>query len=346
MKASDPENLHQAPLDGAARGGYTLLNRRPRRPARNRWLAGFPFNVTFQLRDALLLLALGLLAGCAPSNSSAAPTEATAAATTSPRTTTPQLTTTAAPSISPPPLETVPAPRSTRTAGVTCGENARVETDALQADPLPRELPYHVVLPPCYSARPGLEYPTLFLLHGLAGDYDQWLSFGVPETGTRLMNAGEINPFLIVLPWHRTGIELESALVEELIPHIKANYRARRDGHWRAVGGISRGAGWAFRIGFKYPDHFNAVGLHSPALMGGDLFAAERWLEDHPTAQPPEVWVDIGDRDPLLEAVPELLERLEELGVEYEYQQGSGWHDSDYWTTYSEDYLRWYGSHW
>lgn len=333
--------LARAPLDGTARAAYTSHNRRPRRPARKRWPAGFPFFRLGPARALILTLAAAWLSACGPSAATPSIAPPGAATTASPRANPSPIRASTLNS----PNATASNPDATFAPGRTCRGAGRVVSAQLEADSLPRPLPYHVYLPPCYE-QTGLDYPTLYLLHGLGADYEQWISLGLPQTAGELMASATVHPYLIVLPWQRTGLELEPALVEQLLPHIGSRYRTRAGRDWRAIGGLSRGAGWAFRVGFRHPDRFGAVGLHSPALMGGDLFAADRWLAAHPELQPPEVWIDIGDRDTLLPAIPELLDRLDELDVEYRYRLGSGWHDAEYWSQNLDLYLRWYGDRW
>ncbi len=227
-----------------------------------------------------------------------------------------------------------------------CRENGLIEAGTVDDPSMPRPFPYRIYLPPCYEDHAIPYYPTLYLLHGLAGDDSQWPSLGLVDTVEELILLKEIPPFLIVMPWQRTGLELEPAVTQVLLPHVEARYRARPGRRWRAIGGLSRGAGWAFRIAFKHSQLFSGLGLHSPAIFAGDLFAVERWLREQPNGPTPKVWIDIGDRDGLVSATDDLVVRLDELGIEYEVHRGRGWHDADYWSSQMDVYLRWYGSHW
>lgn len=333
---------HGAPaLDGAGGRAYTAGNRRPRRPAHSRWPAGFPFKWI-----ALLCCAALLLAGCEagqPTPTNPPPAAAPSSQPQPDHTATSESTNSVVAGTAAPTLQ---VQRSGAALPSSCHGTAQLLADSVESDGLARPLPYSIYLPPCYVHRPGDDYPTLYLLHGLNRSDQQWISLGLLEQAQALMTGGEVNPYLIVMPWHRAGIELEPALLNYLIPHIQDRYRARDDGNWRAIGGISRGGAWAFRIGFRHPDHFRAVGLHSPGLFGGDLFAVERWLEQQPDATAPQVWIDVGDRDSLRATSSEIVARLEELGVEYEYDPGSGWHDEEYWRANLQRYLRWYGDLW
>jgi enterochelin esterase-like enzyme len=188
--------------------------------------------------------------------------------------------------------------------------------------------------------------PVLYLLHGLGGDDQQWLALGLAETADQLMESEAIPPLLIVLPWQRTGLEDEKAIIEGLLPHIEDEYRIQTASSGRAIGGLSRGGGWAFRLGLKYSDRFSQIGLHSPALLSGDLTSMELWLADEAESDIPRIWMDIGDQDSLLSAAREIEERFMELDVDYEFSIRPGDHLAIYWESNLREYLIWYSKGW
>ncbi|MFP3853707.1 MAG: alpha/beta hydrolase [Anaerolineales bacterium] len=227
----------------------------------------------------------------------------------------------------------------------TCLQPGVIEEAVVPDQGFGRELPYRIYLPPCYQELQG-GLPTLYLLHGLAGDHQSWLDLGLAQTADRLMMAGELPPFLIVLPWQRTGLETEEAVIQGLLPHVEDNYRSLPGRSWRAIGGFSRGGGWAFRIGMKHPSHFYRVGLHSPGLLSGDLTSMEIWLKSNAGSQPLKIWIDIGEQDSLMPAAEELRGRLDELNLDYQFRVGPGDHDAAYWSENLADYLAWYAARW
>lgn len=227
-------------------------------------------------------------------------------------------------------------------------EAGRIEQHQLNADQPQDVIPYSVFLPPCYDDNPDREYPVLILLHGLGNDHNQWATLGLEELANRLIDDGDVVPFLIVMPWQRSGYEeeFEAAVIEALIPAIDDQYRARSGRRWRAIGGISRGGGWAFRIGIRHPDVFSGVGLHSPGILSGDLADIEHWLEEDADSPTPRLWIDIGELDPLVQSTVELVDVLEELDVPHEFHLNEGEHGEFYWAVHLESYLRWYSSDW
>jgi len=182
---------------------------------------------------------------------------------------------------------------------------------------LPRSLPYRVYLPPCYGRLEAQSYPVLYLLHGLGRTDSQWDDLGADEAADRLIAAGDAPPFLMVMPWERKGLEFESALVDFLLPAIEREYLALPNRSGRAMAGISRGAGWALRIGTNHREIFGAVALHSPAVLVPDLYNLPGLLAGLPPDSLPNLWIDIGDRDPLRVSALELASLLDQEGVGY-----------------------------
>lgn len=240
------------------------------------------------------------------------------------------------------PTATGPAEQATPESPRTCQEKGQIRTDTVEDPRLFRPLPYRIYLPPCFDRQGETRYPTVYLLHGLGRTDSQWDDLGVDQAADRLMGLGRGSDFLIVMPWERTGIELESALVDILLPHIENEYNAAPDRQSRAIGGISRGAGWALRIGLKHPDLFRAIGLHSPAVLSPDFFNMPDWVDSISVGYQPQIWIDIGERDTLLEATLELRSRLDELGVSYRWHLNEGYHEDRYWMAHLTEYLEWY----
>lgn len=186
----------------------------------------------------------------------------------------------------------------------------------------------------------------LYLLHGLELTDSQWDDLGADEAATQLIAAGDDPPFLMVMPWERKGLEFESAVLDYLRPAMEREFLASRDPAFRALAGISRGAGWALRIGLKHPEIFGAVALHSPAVLAPDLYVLPQWLDRQPATEWPLLWIDIGDHDPLRFDAFELTGMLDEYGVGYAWRLYPGWHAAEYWAAHMPVYLRWHATQW
>ena len=218
---------------------------------------------------------------------------------------------------------------------------------------LPLPLDYRIYLPPCYYQQPVRRYAVLYLLHGQSFNDDQWDRLGADEVADRLIGAGGIPPFIIVMPRDRYGGQPSEnnfaiALTETLIPYIDETYRTLRYPEQRAIGGLSRGGGWAVHLAITRWDLFGALGGHSPAIFYDDAQRMRVYLDEIPPQAMPRIYMDIGDKDrpEIMRAALWFEELLDERGIPHEWYLFSGYHHEDYWRDHLETYLRWYSQNW
>ncbi len=310
-----------------------------RRPAVNRTAGGFLFRIR-RLPALTLPLLIGACMVSPPKSQVGGPTARVRLLPSAPTAQDRAPTT-------PSPSPSLPAPQRLSPKATPCTQlSGRIVHDEVRSPELSRSLPIRIYLPPCYTPMLLAGYPTLYLLHGLATDDAQWDDLGVGEAADRLISSGQIAPFLMIMPWARPGLDLEEALVEVLVPYVESAYSGNLEASRRAIGGISRGGGWAFRIGFRHPATFKAVGLHSPAVPEVDRTYFYFWTKDLPASELPRVWIDIGDHDTLLASTEALVAMLEEQGVVFTLKLQAGDHAPDYWKENVEMYLRWYAEGW
>jgi enterochelin esterase-like enzyme len=226
-------------------------------------------------------------------------------------------------------------------------------TGSLETDLLRVPLEYRLYLPPCYDEQPDRRYPVLYLNHGQSSTDDQWDRLGADETADRLIAQGEIPPFIIVMPYDRYGGQpadsgFGQAVAEVLVSYVDRTYRTLPDRDHRAVGGLSRGAGWAVHFAIFYRELFGALGGHSLAVFHSDALRMRTWLDEFAPGETPRIYLDIGDKDR-----PEILgsavwfeELLDAYDVPHEWHLFSGYHAEDYWSSHMELYLRWYTQPW
>jgi enterochelin esterase-like enzyme len=246
---------------------------------------------------------------------------------------------------------TTPAETSTATqATLVClSESGRVEEGKLESTNPPQE--YLIYLPPCYDEKTDERYPVLYLLHGQTYTQDQWIHLGAVDIIDDLILSGESVPFIVVFPDDRywnlpPGPGFGQRLVENLIPHIDGNYRTLADRNHRAVGGLSRGAGWALRLGLTRWDLFSTIGLHSLAISQKDVSDIEDWLAEIPSSSQPRVFMDIGDNDQELITASQVEAQFNEHGLLHEWHLYNGAHTEEYWSAHVEEYIRWYIEGW
>jgi enterochelin esterase-like enzyme len=129
-----------------------------------------------------------------------------------------------------------------------------------------------VYTPPGYSD--AEEYPTLYLMHGIGGDENEWFNQGAPHIiMDNLLAEGKAVPMVMVLPNGKTpksagnaGFEnFGDVILNDLIPFMEANYSVSDQQVDRALAGLSMGGGQTVNIGFPNPDVFAWLGAFSPA---------------------------------------------------------------------------------
>lgn len=284
-----------------------------------------------------LILLLSLLPGlwaCSPSNQSAP---------------TPSLVPPTATRTSVPPLPTLPSITLTPTP-LTClsqpGElqNGEVPTEG-------RPTAFIIYLPPCYDQLPEQHYPVLYLLHGQTYTADQWVRLGAPAAADKLIHTGQSVPFIIVFPedryWNiQQGMYFGQYLLNDVIPYIDSNFRTLPDRAHRAIGGLSRGGGWAFEVGVSRPDLFGSLGLHSPAILATDRASAIRWIRELSPELWPRLYIDMGDNDRESEFNIRLEAVLTEYEIPHEWHLNTGAHDEPYWSEHVNEYIQWYAAGW
>jgi len=226
------------------------------------------------------------------------------------------------------------------------------EYQEIQTTLMTHPLSLRVYLPVCYDPDGEYEYPVLYFLHGQSFTDDQWDRLGADETLDRLILAGEVAPFIIVMPKESDYMSNQwdskygPALAEELTVWIDEHYPTCADRICRAIGGLSRGAAWAMRSGLIYWETFGSIGAHSLAPFRGDFNEAPFWFKEIPEEQLPRIWIDVGVLDVNLDAANTFEVRLTKYRIPHEWHIYLGTHNEDYWQAHVEEYLRWYAESW
>jgi S-formylglutathione hydrolase FrmB len=154
-----------------------------------------------------------------------------------------------------------------------------VETIQFKSELIGQVLPYNALLPVGY-AESNKRYPVLYLLHGLFGRYDDWV------TRTNLAEYAANYDVIIIMPeghdsWYTdsAGVateKYESYFIRELIADVDSRFRTIKDRRARGVAGLSMGGYGALKYGLKYPEQFAFA-----ASLSGALDPTAR-TEDHP----------------------------------------------------------------
>ncbi len=244
-----------------------------------------------------------------------------------------------------------------RGEGIAQGNVERIEYDS---SVVTGKRPAVVYTPPGYSSE--REYPVLYLLHGIGGNETHWTSFGAADAiFDNLIAAGQAEPMIVVMPHGRASNEpqtlfgggnrgagasppdgnamrvefeayaaFERELIDDLIPHIEANYSVESDRGARALAGLSMGGGQALNFGLGNLETFAYVGGFSSAP--NTLPPAQLVPEPERAAQMLEVlWVSCGDEDTLFDISEGVHEYLAENDVPHIWQVDTGGHTFPVW---------------
>jgi S-formylglutathione hydrolase FrmB len=220
-------------------------------------------------------------------------------------------------------------------------------------------------------------FATLYLLHGIFGDSTNWLRYTRLEWYLRdlplivVLPDGDRGFFTD----NEEGPAYARYMGEELPSFIERNFHARPARGARAIGGLSMGGYGALRVALGYPERFCSVHSHSGAVMRLNLDVGPRRAMADPTLRrhPPEfldelrrvfgrrpmgtkhdllalirlarrrhrrlpqIWIDCGTEDSLLEANRDLHRRLGGCRVPHMYREFPGDHDWDYWDLHIRD---------
>ena len=219
------------------------------------------------------------------------------------------------------------------------------------------EVSFHIYAPPAYAADPDRRFPVVYWLHGSGGGVS-----GISRLSSRVDEAvatGRVQPFLLVfvnglrmgmyVDWANGRAPLETVIVQELRPHVDANWRTIATREGRLLDGFSMGGYGAGRFGFRYPELFRSVSMMGAGPMqetlertprasrvqaedllrdvyggGQDRFRAvspRRYAEQNAAtlARDSRLRLVIGDRDETLENNRDFHEHLTRLGIPHDW---------------------------
>lgn len=211
----------------------------------------------------------------------------------------------------------------------------------------------NIILPAGYSEEK--EYPILYLLHGIGGDQNEWIS-GNPEIIVgNLIAKGEAEEMIIVIPNVRARAN-DSAnpadiytvehfkafdnfindLKNDLMPYIEANYSIAAGRENTAVAGLSMGGREALYIGLSMPDTFGYVGAFCPApgVLPYNVESGLFQTDEFKLAEGYEslIMIAAGSTDTVVGSWPETYSKtLTSNGTEHIYYVAEGGHDFTVW---------------
>jgi S-formylglutathione hydrolase FrmB len=253
----------------------------------------------------------------------------------------------------------------------------------LLSSTLMRTVPVNVILPvdklrtPGKPVREDKPYKTLYLLHGILGNYTDWVN------GTRIQRFAEENDLAVVMPSGDNSFYVDQPeannnygefIGRELVELTRKMFPLSHEREDTFIGGLSMGGFGAIRNGLKYHDTFGYIAALSSALIVKGMpqrtndstnFAVRRdyaescfgnldqVLESDKNpeylvkqlkkegARIPEIYMACGDADRLLGVNQEFADFLKKEGVKVTFEIGKGDHEWDFWDTYIRKAIEW-----
>ncbi|MFD2200949.1 esterase [Shivajiella indica] len=224
-----------------------------------------------------------------------------------------------------------------------------------------------IYTPPGYESSTE-KYPVLYLLHGAGGDEEAWISLGrTAQIMDNLIAEGKAKPMIVVMP--NANVIQDAAPGEgslgyykpqfmvpktmdgtyeanfmDIIKFVESNYRVKADKANRAIAGLSMGGYHTMHISRYYPNTFDYVGLYSAAIMPREDATGKVYSDIDGTLKTQMengyklYWIAIGKTDFLYKANTEYREKLDGMGMKYEYIESEGGHTWRNWRVYLSDF--------
>ena len=238
-----------------------------------------------------------------------------------------------------------------------------------------RTVPVQVILPVDKISFQTMEYEkrtekfkTLYLLHGLLGNYTDWVS------GTRIQRWAEEKNLAVVMPSGDNAFYVNSTLPgndygefvgRELVEITRKMFPLSDKREDTFIAGLSMGGFGALRNGIKYADTFGyAIGLSSalhlfeenPRTLNGEntIFGdmrEARVSDKNPKValanaiasgkELPKIYMACGLEDSLIESNRDFYQYLTENGADVTYVEEPGAHEWDFWDRQIKCVLDW-----
>ncbi len=244
-----------------------------------------------------------------------------------------------------------------------------VTEDSLFSPSLQRMTAYYAVLPDGYS-KTQERYPVLYLLHGFAGDYTNWVKL------SNLVRYAKEHRIIIITPdgknsWYANSFTAPNARYEDfisvdLIDHVEKKYRVIQSKFNRGIAGLSMGGYGALKAGLKYPLKYCFAAGISPSIqfpfgLEDSVIVARRsketiisvrsafgetrrpeWFEyDIPALTEkafvkslPYFYLSAGSQDGIPEVIEQthiLAAQFRKKGISFEMHESPGGHDWKFW---------------
>jgi S-formylglutathione hydrolase FrmB len=234
---------------------------------------------------------------------------------------------------------------------------AKVDTVSVFSNAMQKQIKCIIIKPSAYKKK-KLNFPVVYLLHGYAGNYSNWIT-KVPA----IKQYADEHKMIIVCPdgeyasWYFDSPIIASSKYETFIskevPHyIDSVYRTIADKDHRAITGLSMGGHGALFVAWRHAVTFGAAGSMSGVfdliesknkyqiikVLGDTLHFADNWknysvvnVVETKTTYPLTLIIDDGIEDIFIAGNRRLHQKLLLLKIPHEYIERPGKHDWNYW---------------
>lgn len=220
-----------------------------------------------------------------------------------------------------------------------------------------------IYTPPGYE-KSTEKYPVFYLLHGMGGDEEAWVTLGrTVQIMDNLIAAGKAKPMIVVMTNGNVSQEAapgESSLgmvkptmqlpntmdgemersFPDVIQFVESTFRVDKQKSSRAIAGLSMGGFHSLHISKEYPDLFDYVGLFSAAIMPGENVQSpvyknmDEKLKVQFSKNPKLYWIAIGTTDFLFKNNVDFRKKLDDNGYKYVYRESGEGHIWKNWRIY------------
>ena len=225
-----------------------------------------------------------------------------------------------------------------------------------------------IYTPPGYEES-NKSYPVLYLLHGMGGDEEAWMTLGrASQILDNLIAQNKAEPMIVVMPngnvaqeaapgesslgFHKPQFQLPHTMdgkyeetFHEIIRFVESQYRTIPEKKGRAIAGLSMGGFHTLHISRYYPDNFDYIGLFSAAIMPDKKVQSKVYDNIDGTLAAQKVngfklyWIAIGKEDFLYQANADFRGTLDKMDFDYVYRESEGGHTWRNWRIYLSEFL-------
>ena len=226
-----------------------------------------------------------------------------------------------------------------------------------------------VYTPAGYDQNKKTKYPVLYVLHGIGGDEEAWLTQGrASQIIDNLIAQGKAEPMIVVFT--NGNISEEAAPGEnstgytrptmglpktmegsfetsfpEVVKFIDSNYRTIAKKESRAICGLSMGGFHTLYITLNYPDMFGYSGMFSAAIGVTERDSSPMYMDmdtklaTYFSKKPNLLWVGCGETDFLIQANRNFVQKLKDGNYPHTYYENDGGHIWRNWRVYLSDFV-------